>query len=184
MYSCNPTRHNSGPTNQTTSIEDRIFDNGQNLKFARVPCVRYRPLAQRPRELWGSQGVAVSRPNASSYSTSVCNSCYMYALPTSKPRYTLDTIVRWSMQCDSFYSATIEVFLGTERYWNCLLQRQESCTDGADMFIGIIRTYERAPGTEVVETNQFAECLQNLFKVPSICQMSSKWFLNQVLFRK
>ena len=52
------------------------------------------------------------------------------------------------------------------------------------MFIGIIRTYERAPGTEVVETNQFAECLQNLFKVPSICQMSSKWFLNQVLFRR
>ena len=80
MYSCSPTRHNSGPTTQTTSIEDRIFDNGQNLKFARVPCVRYRPLAQRPRELWGSQGVAVSRPNASSYSTSVCNCCYMYAL--------------------------------------------------------------------------------------------------------
>ena len=62
--------------------------------------------------------------------------------------------------------------------------RQQSCTDRADMFIGIIRTYERAPGTEVVETNQFAECLQNLFKVPSICQMSSTWFLNQVLFRR
>ena len=37
------------------------------------------------------------------------------------------------------------------------------------MFIGIIRTYERAAGTEVVETD-----LLNVFKVFSICQTLSQ----------
>ena len=37
------------------------------------------------------------------------------------------------------------------------------------MFIGIIRTYERAAGTEVVETD-----LSNVFKVFSICQTLSQ----------
>ena len=75
-----------------------------------------------PRSEEGSQGVAVSRPNARSYfNSAVYAAAVIHALLHYCPGIPGITLHADQGTMQFFYTATIEVFLGTEIHWKLLI---------------------------------------------------------------